>query len=394
MTIEGNEGSSMETTSAVESTSVESDSSQDSFPAQQTSPQMESKDATPAPIPESLRDKMEKKLAKARSQDEKAGVKASKMAETTEKPAENAVNTVIPAAKVEAEKPAYTPNFKFKFTDETEKQQEKELPQWAQAAIKDADSEKEVRAIFEKAHGLDFIKPRYQQARETIQQIQPKLQNFETNVERLKQNYAKGDLRSVFDQLGISEEKVMQFAIDRAKYYELPPEQQSMIQAQEAAEKNAMLAEQQASSIQEQYEEQARQIKQLELNTVLNRPEVQSAQKAFDERMGKEGAFFEQVRIVGETAWYRSGGKVDLTPEQAIGYVIQQYGLTGTPAQQPMSATPATQAPQAQAAPVAQAPAVKVIPNVGGRASSPASGKKGPRSIEDLRRISKEMQAG
>lgn len=363
----------------------------------------EPKMAESKPEPESYREKIMKKAAENAEKAEKApkakqawDPTLKKMVELAPEPGKTVEKDpktgLIPPVSGQ-EKAAYTPNFKFKFTDETQKQQEKEFPDWAKNAIKDPESEKEVRSVFEKAGGLDFVLPRYKQAREELSTVKPRLDQYENNVQEMKTMYAQNDMQGIFDKLGITEEKVLQYAVERAKYYELPPEQQSIIKAQQDAEKKAQFAHQQADSAQQRYEEQARQIKQLQLNTVLQRTDVTSAAKSFDERVGKPGAFFEQVQLHGETTWYRTNGKVDLTPEQAIADVMKAYGLDGAaPAPAATPAAIAAPAP-AQAAPAAPAPTVKVIPHIGSGASSPASGKPKPRSLDDLRKISKEMLA-
>lgn len=349
----------------------------------------------------SLRDKIEKKMAAAKANDAKAAAvtEAAESARKAAEPAKTDPKTPVLPAKTapnaNPETPAYAPNFKYKFTDDSQKQQEKEFPEWAKAGIKDPDSEKEIRTLFEKAGGLDFVLPRFKQTREELSALKPRLQSFDTNIADLKEKYAKGDMDSIWNKLGIAEEKVLQWAVERAKYYQLPPEQQRVIAAQKNAEMNAQHAEQHANSTEQRYQEQARQIKQLQLATVLQRTDVSNAEKSFDEKVGKKGAFFEQVKLHGETTWYRSNGKIDLTPEQAISQVMEMYGLNG--AQAPNAGQPApTTPPAAAAAPAAPArsaqPAVKVIPNVGSRANSPSSGNNRPRSIEDLRKIAKEMQ--
>ena len=401
MTMFEGEGST-ESTAPIESSAPESAPEQTSAPeasapAQVSDPQAD-RVLTQKTEPESIRAKMEKKMASAKARDEARGIKAKVdvMAKIpTEKPAEAPKPSENPPEElplVAAEKPG----LKYKFTDSSQQQQEKDFPEWAKSAAKDPETEKEIRSVLEKAGGLDFVLPRYKQTREELGEVKPRLQNYEHNVSEMKEMYAQGNMAGIFEKLGIAEEKVLQYAVERAKFYQLPPEQQSIIQAQQNAERNAQLAEQNAMSTQERYEEQARQIKQLQLSTVLQRSDVSQAEKAFDERVGKKGAFFEQVKLLGETTWYRTGGKVDLTPEQAITQVMEMYGLSGAQApamsQQAQAAPPAAAA--AMAAPAqAQPPAqqVKVIPNVGSRASSPASGRPKPRSIEDLQKLRKEM---
>lgn len=394
---EGSPESSIESTS-VESTpesAPEADSGGESAPALA---QEAEKVAQSKPEPESLRAKMEKKMAIAKANDIAAGIVKKDDLEPRIPPASPGKDPKTgkflakPGETPAVEAPKYEANLKFKFTDGTAQQQEKEFPDWAKAGIKDAESEKEIRSVFEKAHGLDFVLPRFKATREELQAVKPQLETYQKNVAGLRDMYQKGNMAGIFEKLGMSEEKVLQYAVERAKFYQLPPEQQNLIKSQQDAERNVQSAQENAQQTQERYDEQARQIKQLQLTTVLQRPDVSAAEQAFDTKMGKKGAFFEQVKLMGEMTWHRSQGKIDLTPEQAITEVMKQYGLTGA---QAAAATPAAPTPAAQAAAPAQAayqaPPVKVIPNVGSRSASPAATQHRPRSIEDLKKIAKNM---
>jgi hypothetical protein len=306
-----------------------------------------------------------------------------------------------PAGAAKPTQTAYKPDYKFRFTDEKQQKQEKEFPDWAKAAIKDAESEKEIRSLFEKAHGMDFLKAQSQQRAQQNQTLQAQNFQYQTGIEKLRKFYSEGNMEGIFNLLQISEEKVLQYALERAKYYELPPDQRGVIDAQKKAQTEAELASQRAAAVEQQYLSQQQQTKQLQLNLAFMKPEVASVAEEFDKRVGKQGAFFEQVINHGEATWYRSQGKTDLPPEEAIQQVMAMYGLSAPAAQAPTSAAqpaapapaaPAPTAPAAQpaAAPVQNSPAVKVIPNISGRASSATSGQKAPRSVEDLKKMRKE----
>lgn len=307
---------------------------------------------------------------------------------------------VAPAAETPEEgKPKYEPNFKFRFKDaEHDVQREAEFPKWAQEACKDPETEKEIRSIFEKAYGLDFMKPRFQKAREENGVLRSEVNQYRTGIQELSRMYQEGNLEGVFERLKISEDKVLQYALDRAKYYELPPEQRQIIDARKNADRNAQLAQQQASSMESNYNNLLLRQRQMELDIAMSKPEFSEISKAFDARTGRPGSFLDAVAAHGEAVWYRSEGKIDLTPEQAISQVIALYGLQAsapgpavtpaTPAATPAPGQPAAAQATPSAPPAAQAP--KVIPHVSGRASPAATSGKGPQSIQDIHRIRKE----
>lgn len=89
---------------------------------------------------------------------------------------------------------------------------------------------------------------------------------------------------------------------------------------------------------QERFHRQEAQLKQVQLDQCLVRPDISAIAKSFDEQAGKPGSFKLAVAQIGELAWHRSGGKVNLSPDEAIQMLIQQRNLVApqqTPGQKP-----------------------------------------------------------
>lgn len=251
--------------------------------------------------------------------------------------------------------------------------------------IKDADSEKKARELYEKAYGLDAIKPKFLETRESLKKTTEELQHFQSSVNELKEHYNRGDLDTFFAKMQIPQEKILQWVLDKAQYNELPPEQKRILDAKTEAEKRAYALEKQTMTYEQQLQEQAIQAKSYMLQTDLGRQEVSSFAEAFDAKVGKAGAFREEVIKRGEAAWYSSGGKIDLTPSQAIQEVMGVYGkFLSTGSENP----PTSQPPQQMAAPE-EKPKQKTIPNLSGRPSSPTKTK--VKSIAELQQKYKEM---
>ena len=130
----------------------------------------------------------------------------------------------------------------------------------------------------------------------------------------------------------------------------------------------------------------AQQLRQLQIEVVMNKPEVSALSKAFDERAGRPGAFLEAVRREGSLAWHQGQ---DIPPQQAVERVIENYGLKNG-----LVAPAPAQQPNATANPAPGKPALvqrttQTIPNVQGRSTSPIKTPK-PKSVDDILKYRKE----
>lgn len=282
------------------------------------------------------------------------------------------------------EVPAYTPNWKFKVMN-----QEHEIPEWARGAIKDPEIEKQAREIWEKAHGLDAIKPRFQDLKTKYQEATHEVANFKRSVGELKEHYQRGDMDSFFKTLNVPQEKILQWVLDKANYEQLPPEHRQVLDAKRAAEQQAYNLQKENKSLQQQREEVELHARAQTLQVALEKPDVSEFAKSFETRAGKPGSFIEEIISHGERVFYASKGKIDLTPEQAIKEVMDRWSpfVSPQPTQPPIiPANPGMNgaAPQPTRAPAA--PKAPTIPNVTGRQTAAVSNAK-PKSIADLKEL-------
>lgn len=282
----------------------------------------------------------------------------------------------------------YSPNYKFSVRNK-----EHEFDPFIRDAIKDPDSEKKVRELYEKAYGLDTVKPKVAEilkafdapnlevATKKVTDLVQEAQSYRTSVEELKEHFKRGDMDSFFATLGVPEEKILQWVINKAQYSELPPEQRKILDEKKAAEQKAYALEKQQGEFQQQYYEQVVSAKNYALQVTLERQDVKSIADAFDTRAGRPGAFREAVIDAGELAWVRSNGKIDLTPEQAVQQVLAYWG---NPAQQ--SSPPIIPVQQEMPVQQPQPAPRKTLPNVASKQSSSVA-RSSPRSIEDLKKL-------
>jgi hypothetical protein len=299
-----------------------------------------------------------------------------------------------PEASAEApEKPAFKAREKFKVLDK-----EHAVPDWLKAIMKDEGSEKQAIELLEKAYGLEPVKEERAQVRKERDQFKTNLQGVLTQVQELREIYQNGDLDLWLDKLQVPHERVLQWALDKVNYSQLPPEQQRILDERNRARREAYLHSKQSAQFEQQSFERTREAKLAMLETSLARDDVKSFADAFDARVGKPGAFRTEVQRRGEYEWNRTNGKVDLTPEQAVQAVMMDYrGMI-----QPANPTPApaaqgptggaTGAAGAGTPPVVTSNKTGTIPTVGGKSQSPMTKK--PRSLDDLKKIRDQKLAG
>lgn len=282
----------------------------------------------------------------------------------------------------------YTPNYKVKVLDK-----ELEIPKEFQGLMKDTASEKMVREVFEKSYGLDTVKPKYQDLKTKYADASDRLSHFESSVGELKniydsavkeKNYLKLD--DFFSKMNMQEDVILNWALAKVQLNEMAPEQRQLVEGRINAERQAAEYSQRYNSTQEMISNQAVQMKMMQFESALAKPDTVTFATQFDQRFGKPGAFQEEVQRVGEMTWYRE--KRDLTPQQAINAVVAQYGNLVRQEQAPVPQMTEQGQPSAPAKKVVMRNTSNTIPNIGGKGTSPLKSK--PRSIEDLKALAKE----
>lgn len=293
------------------------------------------------------------------------------------------------AAAPTPEVPAYAPNFKFKVMDK-----EHEIDEFVRAAIKDADSEKKIKEIYEKAYGLDVVKPRFAKSQEELKTTRGENENYKKSIDELRDHYKRDDMDSFFKALNVPEEKILRWVLNKANYEQLPPDQRQIMDAKRAAEQQAYTLQKENKSLQQQREEIELQARAQTLQIALEKPDISEFVKNFEAKAGKPGAFLQEIIDHGERTFYASKGKIDLTPEQAIKEVMERWSPFLGPAKLseppiiPANPGPGSQPPVQRA--VTEAPKASTIPNVSGRQTAAISKAK-PKSIEDLKKLYNTM---
>ena len=274
--------------------------------------------------------------------------------------------------------PAFTPNLKFRAINK-----DHEMPEFLKSAIKDPETEKQLREIFEKAYGLDAVKPKFEETRQKFEELNQQHGEVIRDVHELKEHYNRGDFDSFFTKLNIPQEKVFQWVLDKVQYNQLPPDQRQVLDSRKQAEYRNWELEKQNQSMQQEYEKRVVEATQTALMAELERPDIKSLSQAYDSRPGgKPGDFLSRVVERGEYAWYSK--KVALAPRDAVQEAAELYAYAFKPqagANQNGAVTPNGAQNQKK---------VPVIPNINGRPHSPMKAK--PKTLDDIRSAYKALQ--
>lgn len=304
---------------------------------------------------------------------------AGEVVENTPEPVENQAEVAPNEGEIEGKQapaqPAYTPNFKFKVLDS-----EHEIDPEFRALIKDAETEKKIKGLFEKAYGLDHYKQKHTKLSQDFSKIKTEYDNFQAGIRQVEEYINNKDFKSFMNTLKIPKELVYQYVLDELKYKDLPPEQKKLYDDKEAAAYQAKVAQTESQRVKEQYETMLQQVREAELSTILSTPEINEKAAIFDSRAGKQGAFKEAIANHGYALFVQTGK--DFSAKEVTDNFLKLYGAGIAPAQQ----GGAGNSLNAASKPADRKPH---IPNVTGSGQSPT--KKIPKSIEDLKAIAKAM---
>lgn len=279
--------------------------------------------------------------------------------------ADSSAEPEVDAKALDAAIEAYKPNLKYKVLDK-----EFDFDESFKDAIKNEATEKKVRELYEKAHGIDHIKEERQNIKTEFSQLKEKFQNTSSALESLGGYVARNDFDSFFTALNIPTDKVLQYALEVAQR---TPEQSQAIMQQRQAANVASDYERQRQELSQSQQEFAVKQRTFELEQGLSKPEVTGFIEMFDSKVGKPGAFREEVIKRGQL--HAARGE-DVGVDAAIGEVLNLlrpvYG-EHTQAR--------ANAPKVVAAPTHQ----PTIPNIPSSGSSAV--KRSPNSIADLHKL-------
>lgn len=292
----------------------------------------------------------------------------------------------------------FMPNYKFKAD-----KQEMEIPEKFRSLMTDADSEKEIRELFETSKGLPAVKQRIEAVVQERDTFKTQAENYRSGIETAKKHYQAyaetgnpHKLDAVWKQLGIPKEAVMQYAYAEAKLAEMDPAQRDQVLKQLSAEDKAAKLEEQNQNVESRYQQQDIEMRQMQFDNAMSTPQIQSITQEFENKFGQKGAFAVEVINAGKMA-YALEGKT-LSVNQAIQAVAERFGLGKNPANLPAGGQNSQAVPaQAQAA-AGGAKVVnresKTLPNVGSSGTASPLKQTKAKNLDEIKAISKKFQSG
>lgn len=274
----------------------------------------------------------------------------------------------------QAQPAAYTPNFKYNILGK-----EQEFDAFLRGVIKDSETEEKIRSLYTKAYGLDHMKGQYLKTRDILQTKDKEMSSITSQLQEVSGYLGKKDFGNFFKSFNVKPDDVLEWAVQFAERKQLPPEQQQMFEAREAAETQLRDVQRQNEWLQQQYNSQVANTRQMELNQSMADSQVSDFAMAYDQRTGQEGAF--EMEVVRRGALHYQMTGQDLPPQEVVKQTLFALGWQGHSNQNQGSNV--TQMPrQASGRP-------PIIPHIAGKSVSPV--KKSPKSLDELRTLARSM---
>jgi len=312
---------------------------------------------------------------------------AEEVVEQKEPESESSGESVDAEAAPAVDASAYKPNVKFKANEK-----EMEIPKEYHSLLKSPESEKAVKELFEKAYGLDSVKEKLANTRLERDRTLQEANGLKTAIGKARNTYQSAvqsgnwhKMDDFFKTLGVSQDHVMAYAIEKAKLHEMEPNQRQLIESRLQAERDFEYEQESRQSLQAQVDSQASQMKRFELESTLSRQDVTGFSQQLESAFNRPGLFRQEVIAAGEAAWNNEGKNIPVV--EAVQRVIAKYGLTA------QKQSVAAQATQSSGKKIIQKQS-NTIPNVSGSSgSSPLSSNK-PKSVDDIKKLRDRVLAG
>ena len=274
----------------------------------------------------------------------------------------------------------YEPDYSFNYTDKTGLKQKGEFPEHIRALMTTKEREEEIRSLYAKSHGIDFIQGKRDELTQRLTQTEGSLKKFMGGMAQLKSIYQQGNLDGFFQIMGLKEDAVLQWAVERVNYMKLTPEQRAAADRHRSASVDAVLLAHENQELKQNHLSTLQTQRAQAAEQLLERADYAPHVAEYDRRVGRAGAFREEMFLRGRMAW--DSKKADLSPEQAASEVIAMAGLKAA-----ASGGGAARPNGAPASPT-QPRTIKRPP-----AGSGSAVGKGFKSIDDLKKARDKMYA-
>jgi hypothetical protein len=268
--------------------------------------------------------------------------------------------------------PAFQPDWKFKVKDK-----EYEIDEFLRSGVKDEESYKKVKRLYERSHGLDEVIQSRDQLKAQYEAAQPTVKEYGQIVKSLNEishHYNNGDLDSFFAKLQIPFDVVFNYVRNKHQQSQLPAEVQHQLESARQAKMEAYNYQQRLQELQESASQTETREKLAYIDNVISSKAGDVAQR-FNEANGGNPDAFRNFVIFRAQQISRETGR-DATPEEVVDRVREDIAR--------LSGPQAAQATPAQPGQVVKPP---VIPNVRAGAQSPV--RQSPKSLDELKSMAR-----
>ena len=296
--------------------------------------------------------------------------------EPGEKPEEEPEDEVASAEAAPTEEiPPFTPDFKVRVMDK-----DHELPEFLRPLVTDTEKEKEIKELYTKALGLDYVKPKHEE-------LQTQFQGFQKGFETLSRMPHEGKLQEFLDFYKIPKQALYEHVKAQLEYEQLAPEEKARVDHDRKVEWEARQGDLRVQQSLTQQQQLLSQMQDQMVDMALSRQDISAAAQEFDTRVGRPGAFRQEVFNRGNLAYHTTGKVIPVN--QAIEEVMHYLGYVE---QEPNAGNSHGKPPISQnTAPVKQKK-LPTLPNLGNSRSAPV--KKQVTSLAQLKEIRKKMAEG
>lgn len=282
-----------------------------------------------------------------------------------------------------AEEQPYEPDFSYKVYGE-----KKELPDFVRPLINSKEAEEYFREHHQKAEAYDILKEKHEAVRGEHTQYQESIQKeigpILEATQMMKRSAEIGDYEGFFKAAGVKPENIFQWAVEKAQYQEMTPEQRNQYDSRIATLRENSQLKYENEQTTTQMQDIMVQQRERELNLTLDDPAVNQVMQEFDARRGKVGAFRDEVVAYANGQWYAK--KQDISPREAVEGV---FGLMGRSLTQEPAGMTNTQTNSATSVVQPRTPK-PTIPSMKSGHASPV--KRAPRTLDEMRQLADQMQ--
>lgn len=289
----------------------------------------------------------------------------------------------------------YVPNYKYKAADK-----HLEIPEAFRPLIKDKESERSVREIFEKVDGFERTKARAEKYESEVKEVSQQFRQWQEDAtpyiqrvnEATKLMQAK-DYDSFFELIGVPEQEIQQWMYNKLKATgpDADPMQRQMYQQQIQARKQSYEFENQQNQYKQKYEESEKQrlaietkLYQDEYVRVTAQPEVAGVVSFVNSTWGEQAFLKEAVAIATQR---RMDGQPFQSAAEAVNAVVEKYKpLLGSAN---ISAGEANRAANQAAQKTGGSGKLPVIPRIEGQDMSPVKSK--PKTLAELKELARKV---